>query len=68
MMWKILQETPGCRRVSEKNGITKIEVWTTGKTGKTLTGQEAAGHYKVRGYKAAGVFFETYQQAKNHIR
>jgi len=57
--WEVTSEIVGVKRISRRasDGTVKIEVWDTGRTGKTMLGSNAVGRWKLRGYKVDGVFY-----------
>lgn len=70
--WKVTKEIPGTKRVSTKeiqgNTVTKIEVWNTGKTGRTMRGSPAIGSWKTRGYRVDDKFYRQYKDAAKAAR
>ena len=70
--WEVHAEKVGVKRVSKKivhgKELHKIEVWNTGKTGKTFLGSEAVGSWKVRGYKVGDKFHHSYKDAVAHCK
>jgi hypothetical protein len=68
--WTVDSTIKGVKRISThpSTGIKKIEVWTTGRTGKTMLGSEAVGGWKTRGYRVDGKFFHQHKDAVNHLK
>lgn len=66
-MWQVLTIVPGIKRISFKGDVTKIEVWSTGRTGRTMLGSESVGHWKLRGYKRNGVFARTIRELTRRV-
>jgi hypothetical protein len=58
--WVVETTVPGVKRVSRRTSddAVKIEVWDTGRTGKTMLGSEAVGRWKLRGYKVGETFYK----------
>jgi hypothetical protein len=67
MAWQIVQESQGIKRLLKNGDITRIDVWSTGRTGRTVHGTNAAGSWKIRGYRRGGKFFHSYAEAKQYI-
>jgi hypothetical protein len=58
--WVVETTVPGVKRASRRTSddVVKIEVWDTGRTGKTMLGSEAVGRWKLRGYKVGETFYK----------
>jgi len=64
---KIIHQSDFRRVLQRKDGIQKIEVFTTG-TGRKFDGTPAKGHWKTRGYKCpnTGKFEHTLKELKSN--
>lgn len=59
---------PYRRYTLRKDGVEKIEHWTLGRTGKTLSGENARGHFKLLGYRKGSVFSRTLRGLKLKLK
>lgn len=57
------------RRVTKrKDGIEKIEILSSGVTGRNIHGEAASGHWVVKGYKKDGIFKRTLKELKEELK
>lgn len=59
---------PYRRYTVRKDGIEKVEIFTTGDTGTTIHGTAAQGHFKPFGYRKDGVFSRTFKGLKAKLK
>jgi len=64
---RLIKESEFKRIWERPDGILKIEVFTYGKSGKTIYGSNANGHWKTRGYKKGDIFASKLKDLKEKL-